>query len=98
LRRQLQQAVQQSGFVERRHAEALQQRIIMQQQFIQLRRQSLGLRQIGDADGAAGDLILIGRTDAAAGGADLPVTAGFFACFVQGRVQRQDQRGVVGDA
>jgi hypothetical protein len=39
----------------------------------------------------------IGRPDAAAGGADLAVAAGRFAQPVEVAVQRQDERGVLGD-
>ena len=40
-----------------------------------LRRHRFGFGQVGDADGAAGHLVLVGRADAAAGGADLAVAA-----------------------
>ena len=96
--RQLQQAVQQGGLVERGDAEALQQRVVMQQQLIELRGQGFGFGQVGHPDGAAGDLVLISWADAAAGGADFPCAAGFLTRLVQRRVQRQDQHGVLGDA
>ena len=64
----------------------------MQQQLVELHRHGLRLGQVADADGAAGDLVLIGRADAAAGGADLRVAARRLARAVDGRMQRQDQR------
>ncbi len=43
------------------------------------------------------DLVLVGRADAAAGGADLAGAARFLAQQVELAVQRQDQRGVLGE-
>ena len=97
LRRQRQQPVHQRLLAERRHAQPLQQRVVVQQQLVQLGRQRFGLRQIGDADRAASHLVLIGRTDAAAGGADLAVAPRFLAGLVDRGMQRQDQHGIVGD-
>ena len=50
------------------------------------------------ADRAATDLVLVGRTDAALGGADLEPGIGVLADRVELAVQRQDQRRIVGDA
>jgi len=55
-----------------------------------------GLGEIADPDGAATDLVLVGRTDAAPGGADLDRAGGVLAQAVELAVQRQDQAGVVG--
>ena len=47
---------------------------------------------------AAADLVLIGRADAAAGGADLAGAGGILADDVELAMERQDQHGIVGDA
>jgi hypothetical protein len=49
------------------------------------------------ADGASADLVLVGRADAAPGGADLALAGSGLAQHVKFAVQRQDQRGVLGD-
>ena len=54
--------------------------------------------EVHDADGAAADLVLIGRADAALGGADLAVAGLRLAQRVELAVERQDQRRVLGDA
>ena len=69
----------------------------MQQQLVQLVRERLRLGQIGDPDGPARHLVLVGRADAATGGADLALAARRLARAVERRVHRQDQRGVLGD-
>ena len=97
-RRQRQQPSSSACLLERLGAQAAQQRVVVQQQLVQLVGQRLRLGQVAHADGAAGDLVLVGRADAAARGADLAVAARRLPRAVQGRVQRQDQRGVVGDA
>ena len=58
----------------------------------------VGIGEVADADGAAADLVLVGRADAAAGGADLarPPRASSRST-VELAVQRQDQRGVLGE-
>ena len=48
--------------------------------------------QITQPDSAAGDFILIGRADAAPGGANLAGTAHCLARRIHGLMQRQDQR------
>ncbi len=77
-------------------AKSAQQRIVMQQQFIELARQCLGLEQIANAHGAARDLVLIGGTDAAPGGAEAGFAPRGFAQAVERAMQRQDQCCVVG--
>jgi hypothetical protein len=62
---------------------------------VDLGLQRLAVGEVGDADGAAAYLVLIGRTDAAPGGADLLGRRGL-ARLVEVAVQRQDQAGVVG--
>src|SRR6185312_16719030 len=52
-------------------AEATQQRVVMQQEMIELLGEAVGIGEIADADRAPPDLVLIGGADAAAGGADL---------------------------
>ena len=56
------------------------------------------MREVAHADRAATDLVLVSRTDAAPGGADLALARGVFAQAVEIAVERQDQRAVVGDA
>ena len=70
----------------------------MGQQTFDLARQLLGISQVHEADGAAAHLVLISGTDATAGGANFGAFAGILAQPVQIAVQRQDQRGIVGDA
>ena len=58
-------------------------------------------RQVGEiheADGAAADLVLVGRADAALGGADAGGGTVGLAQRLELAVQRQDQGGVLGDA
>ena len=58
-------------------------------------------RQVGEVhqpDGAAADLVLVGRTDAAPGGADAVAELDDLARDIELLMQRQDQRGILGDA
>src|SRR3546814_21147604 len=55
------------------------------------------MRQVADADRAAADLVLIGRADAAPGGADLAGARRSFAQRYEVAVKGQDQRAIVGD-
>ena len=52
------------------------------------------IRQIGHANGAATNLVLIGRADAPPGGADLGHPGLAFARAVQFTMDRQDQAGI----
>ena len=70
----------------------------MRQQALDLGLERARGSQILHADGAAADLVLVGRADAAAGGADLALAGGFLAQLIELAMQRQDQRGVIGDA
>ena len=56
--------------VEFRQVEAAAQRVVMRQQAVDLVRQRIEIGEIHQADGAAADLVFIGRADAAPGGAD----------------------------
>ncbi len=78
-------------------AQALTQRVVMGKQAVKARIQRLLIRQIGDADGAAADLVLVSRADAAPGGADFRGTGRLFAQPVKVLMQRQDQRRIFGD-
>jgi hypothetical protein len=71
--------------------------VVVVQHFAQLGGEALAVQQVLHADGAAGDLVLVGRADAAAGGADLAGALGGFARLVQGDVVRQDQGAGLGD-
>ena len=84
-------------------AEAAAQRVVVEQQLVDLGRQGVGVGEVADADRAARHLVLVGRADAAAGGADLAgalvaALAGVLARPVELAVQRQDQGRVLGDA
>ncbi len=80
------------------HAEAAAQRVVMRQQPIDLAVEHLQVGEIHQPDGAPADLVLVGRTDAAAGGADGALAGRLLARDVELLVQRQDQRGIFGDA
>ena len=81
------------------HAEPAAQRVVMRQQPLDLAVERLQVGEIHQPDGAAADLVLVGRADAAAGGADRALAAmAVLARDVELLVQRQDQRGVLGDA
>ena len=79
-------------------AEAAPQRIVVHQDAVDLGPQRAEVLEVLHADGAAADLVLVGRADAAPGGADLALAGGGLAHHVELAVQRQDQRGVLGDA
>ena len=55
-----------------------------------------GIGQVRDPHGPTAHLVLVGRADAAAGGADLARTGGCLPGGVQVPVDRQDQAGIVG--
>src|SRR3546814_1104085 len=69
----------------------------MRGQAVDLRFEMVEMRQVADADRAAADLVLIGRADAAPGGADLAGARRRFAQRVEVAVKGQDQRAIVGD-
>ena len=71
----------------------------MRQQPVDLVRQRIEIGQIHQADGAAADLVLIGRADAAPRGADRGDGVGPDSRErIEFAMQRQDQRDVFGDA
>jgi hypothetical protein len=80
-------------------AEPAAQRVVMAAGASILAVERVAVEQVAQADGAAADLVLIGGADAAPGGADLRArcSRGFFAQAIELAVQRQDQRGVLGD-
>ena len=57
--------------VDRRLAEAGAERVVVGAQAVELGVEFVQMGKVADADRAAADLVLIGRADAAAGGADL---------------------------
>ena len=71
--------------------------IVMRRHCLELGAQRVFAGQVAETHGAAGDLVLIGRADAAAGGADLAGAAHRLARMVHRLMQRQDQRRGVGD-
>ena len=54
--------------------------------------------EILHADRAAADFVFVGRADAASRRADLAGAGGCFAQLIEFAMQRQDERGVFGDA
>jgi hypothetical protein len=70
---------------------------VVEQQLVDLLGQQGGLGEVAGPDGPAADLVLIGRADAAAGGADLGVAESLFAGLVQVAVDRQNEGRVLGD-
>jgi hypothetical protein len=69
----------------------------MRQQTIDLVRQRGKIGEIHQPDRAAADLVLVGRADAAPGGADRGDRIGRFPQGVEFTMQGQDQRDVFGD-
>ena len=88
----------QARAVDRRLVEAVAERVMMGAEAIQLGLEIVQMREVADPDGAAADLVFIGRADAALGGADRSRLAGVLALRVEFAMQRQDQRDVLGDA
>jgi hypothetical protein len=70
----------------------------MRQQAVDLVRQGVEVGKVHQPDGAAADLVLIGRPDAAPRGADRGARVGGLPQRVEFAMQRQDQRDVLGDA
>src|SRR5581483_8833380 len=84
--------------VDRRVLEVMgEDEVVVVQHLAQLGGQALAVEQVADADGAAGDLVLVGGADATAGGADLVFAAGALARLVELDVVLQDQRAGLGD-
>ena len=97
LRRDLHQRREQRRAVDLLRAVAAPERIVVRQQPVDLARQARRIGEIDHADGAAADLVLIGRADAALGRADRLGGVRGLAVDIELAMQRQDQRGVVGD-
>ncbi len=74
-----------------RLAEAAPQCIVMGKEPLDLGSEGGEVAKIVDADGAPADLVLVGRTDAAAGGADLRIAGGGLADLVELAMERQDE-------
>src|SRR5581483_2639462 len=77
-----------------RLAEPSPQGVVMGEDALDLGLERRQVLQVHDADRAPPDLVLIGRADAALGGADLAVAGGRLAQGIELAVQRQDQRRV----
>ena len=102
LGRQRGQLAQELGAVDLLDAEAAAQRVVVQQQLVQLGLERRRVGEVADPHRPARHLVLVGRADAAAGGADLAgalvaALAGLLARAVELAVERQDQRRVLGD-
>src|SRR5579883_340630 len=69
----------------------------MQQELIELVAKARGIGEIAEADGAAAGLVLVSGANAAAGRADLAVTARLLARAVDLHMGGQDQRRAFGD-
>jgi len=95
--RNLAQVCQQAFAVNRRLIETGAQSIMMRTETIELRFEVIEMRQVAHPDRAAADLVLIGRADSAAGGADLAATRGGLTQPVEIAVDRQNQRAIVCD-
>jgi len=83
-----------------RLAQAAPQRIVVGEQPVDLGGQCVEIGKVHDPNRPAADLVLVSRSDAAAGGADPGAGIGrrVLAQRVEFAVQRQDQRRIVGDA
>src|SRR5690606_36553621 len=74
-----------------------QHEVMVVEQFGELFVKQLRIEQVLHAQGAARDLVFVGRTDAAARGADLGIALASLPGLVYGNVVRQDQRADLGD-
>ena len=70
----------------------------MRQQPLDLAPERQRIGEVHDPDCTPAHLVLVGRADAAPRGADAREHVGGFANRVELLVQRQDQRGILGDA
>ena len=96
-RRDLAQRFEQLGPVHRVPAEPGTKRVMMRAQPVELRVQPVEIAQVANANGAAPDLVLVGRTDASPRRADLAGARRVLAHSVEVAVNGQDQRAIVGD-
>ncbi len=68
----------------------------MQQQGLDFARQAVGILKVASADGAAADLVLVSGADAPARRADLGGAARFLAQDIELGMERQNERGILG--
>ena len=92
------EVVLQPRAIDRRLAKTGAQRVVVGAQAVEQRVELVEVREVADADRAAADLVLVGRADAAAGGADLARAAGILAQRIEVAVDGEDQRAGFGDA
>ena len=93
-----QQSVGDLGRVQGLAVVNLDQHLVLElQRCADLGGQQAGIQHVGDPDADAGDLVLIARTDSAAGGADLLTAQIPLGHLVDGDVVRHQQMGVGGD-
>ena len=97
LRRDLGELAHQRVLADLGHAQTAPQRVVVHEQAVDLGAQSAEVLEVLGADGAPSDLVLVGRADAAPGGADALLGGSRLAQLVELAMQRQDQRGVLGD-
>ena len=76
----------------------LEHEVVVVEHLAQLRGEALARVEVLHADGAARHLVLVGRPDAAPGGADLGLALGALARLVERDVVRQDERAGLRDA
>ena len=98
LRRKVGKVVIHRARIDLGHAEAAAQGVVMHQQALDLGAERRQVGKVHEADGAAADLVLVGRADAALGGADAALGIVGLADRLELAMQRQDQGGVLGDA
>ena len=79
-------------------AEPAAQRIVVGEEPLDLAVKGGEVRKVHEANGAPADLVLIGRANATAGGADARERIRGLARRIEFLMQGQDQRGVLGDA
>ena len=78
-------------------ADAAAKRVVVGKQPIDLRRQRRLLGEIDQAEGPPTDLVFVGGADAAAGRAQRLARIRAFAGDIELAMERQDERGVLGD-
>ena len=96
-RRQLLEFPEQRVAVDLLKPHAAAERVVVGQQPVDLARQRIEVGKVHQPDRAAADLVLIGRTDAAPGGADRRPAFDDFAQRIELAVQAENQRDVFGD-
>jgi hypothetical protein len=75
----------------------LAQRIVVRGQALDLPRNRFRIGEVSDANGAAANLIFVRRADATLGCADGRVTRLVLARGVEIAVERQNERGLIGE-